>query len=310
MIDLLGPGALGMHCALSLPADCALRLRHPQANGTAWTLSRDDGVARTLPSLALTDPSPIGQLIVTTKAAQVLPAINAVLPWLTPTAEVLLLHNGFGPQDAVAELLQPTQKLYVGVSTEGVVRTGARTVSHRSVGLTQVGPWLRPTPQPELYGVLAAGSWAMHWSANPQQTQQWVWQKLIINAAINPLTALLDVRNGALAEPAHQAQWQPVVQEACRIASAQGLALDMTTECARVMGVIQSTARNHSSMWQDWAQGRRSEADYIVLPLLNLATQHELQCPALEHLYASIQAHEEAGRLAMGSGTLTSRHHN
>lgn len=304
MFDILGPGALGMHCALSLPAQTALRLRHPQGNGSAWTLRRDDGHQRTLPCLSLADPSPIQYLIVTTKAAQVVPAIAAVLPQLTPNAEVLLLHNGLGPQDAVAKLLQAPQRLYVGVSTEGVVRTGAQAVSHRSVGLTRVGPWLRAASQPQIYATMAAGSWAMHWHDNPQTTKCWVWQKLIINAAINPLTALFNVPNGALLAPEYQAQWRPLVHEACHLAQAVGLNFDTATECARVLAVIESTALNYSSMWQDWAQGRASEVDNILLPLLKIAQQHDLAHPQLRQLYWQVKAHEQAGRIPTDSGTL------
>lgn len=294
MIDILGPGALGIHCALSLPAHCEVRLRHPKAEGSTWTLKRDEGVTRTVDCLALTDPSPIQQLIVTTKAAQVVAAVSSVFPFLTARAEILLLHNGLGPQDAVAEQLSPEQALYVGVSTEGVVRTGAQQISHRSVGLTQVGPWQRSWPKPALFASLAAGSWAMTWLEDPQATQLSVWQKLIINTAINPLTALLDVPNGALASPEHQVLWRPLVYEACAVANQLGLNLMPELECKRVLAVIHSTAENHSSMWQDWAQGRPSEADFILAPLL--ANRHNLECPALLQLYEQVKSREAAGR--------------
>jgi 2-dehydropantoate 2-reductase len=256
---------------------------------------REDGHQRTLACLSLSDPSPIQQLIVTTKAAQVEAAVAAVQPHLTHDAEVLLLHNGLGPQDAVAALLAPSQRLYVGVSTEGVVRTAARQISHRSVGLTQVGPWHEVLPQPYLYKALAAGSWAMRWAGEPQWTQCRVWQKLVINLAINPLTAICDVVNGDLALPEFQTQWRPLVDEACAIATATGIPLETATECDRVLAVIHSTAQNYSSMWQDWAQGRPSEIDFIALPLLERARQLGLMHSAIAAVYARVKSHEQAG---------------
>ncbi len=305
MIDILGPGALGMHCALGLPAHIAVRLRHPSADGSAWTLRRDDGHQRNLPCLSLSDPSPIQHLIVTTKAAQVEAAVAAVQPHLTADAEVLLLHNGLGPQDTVAALLTPSQRLYVGVSTEGVVRTSARQISHRSVGDTHIGPWRHAWPKPMLYEALAGGSWTMHWAGEPQVTQHRVWQKLIINLAINPLTALYNVPNGALALPKFQAQWRPLVAQACAIAAATGIPLDPEAVSERVLAVIHSTAENDSSMRQDWAQGRLSEIDFIGLPFITQARQLGLDCGAIEAVVERIKSGEPAGGHPSSSVTLS-----
>lgn len=304
MIDLLGPGALGLHCALSLPESSAVRLRHPQGSGEGWTVRRNDGFYRTLPCLNLSDPSPIEYLIVTTKATEVIAAVTSVLPHLKAHAEILLLHNGLGPQDIVAKILRPTQRLYVGISTEGVIRLEPQHIQHRSVGLTQVGPWRDGHLQPKLFALLAAGSWAMQWWENPADTLRLVWQKLVINAAINPLTALHNVSNGALVAAELQAQWRPVVLEACAIATAIGVTLEATTQGEQVLAVIQSTANNYSSMWQDWALGRSSEVDFILLPLINTAQQHHLKHTALSELYQQVKLHEQTGLTLANSGTL------
>jgi 2-dehydropantoate 2-reductase len=151
-------------------------------------------------------------------------------------------------------------------------------------------------PPPRIYCALAAGTWTMRWVDHPQLTQRMVWQKLIINLAINPLTALHQVANGALVAAEFQERWRPLVQEACAIGTAAGIDLEATTECERVLNVIQSTAHNHSSMFQDWAQGRPGEIDFVALPFITHARQHGLNPTAIAALYAQVKSQEAAGR--------------
>ena len=86
----------------------------------------------------------------------------------------------------------------------------------------------------------------------------------MVNAAINPLTALWRVPNGALLASADR-RWllARLVEEAANVARARGLVLPFEDPVAYTEGVCRSTAANRSSMLQDVERGRPTEIDSI-----------------------------------------------
>jgi len=91
-----------------------------------------------------------------------------------------------------------------------------------------------------------------------------IWGKLVINAAINPLTALLRVPNGELLQrPAAHLLMQVLAQEAAAVATAQGIHLPFEDAARAAEDVARKTAINHSSMFQDVRRGAPTEIDAI-----------------------------------------------
>jgi 2-dehydropantoate 2-reductase len=90
-----------------------------------------------------------------------------------------------------------------------------------------------------------------------------LWEKLVVNVGINPLTALLRVPNGALLQlpPA----WEVAVAaaaEAQAVAQAAGLTLS-GDPAARLAQVCTATAANRSSMLQDILAGKQTEIEAL-----------------------------------------------
>jgi 2-dehydropantoate 2-reductase len=91
-----------------------------------------------------------------------------------------------------------------------------------------------------------------------------VWGKLVVNAGINALSALLRVLNGALAElPNARELLSEAVAEAAAVAQARGVALPYADPIAHTLSVARATAANQSSMLQDILRGSRSEIEAI-----------------------------------------------
>jgi 2-dehydropantoate 2-reductase len=98
-----------------------------------------------------------------------------------------------------------------------------------------------------------------------------IWSKLVINAGINPLTALLRVANGFLVENDLARQlMREAVEEAAQIARAQGISLDYTDAGQRALEVAQATAGNNSSMLQDVLRGAPTEIEAITGVIVKL----------------------------------------
>ena len=102
-----------------------------------------------------------------------------------------------------------------------------------------------------------------------------IWAKVILNAAVNPLTALLRKRTGELVEnKALEPVLELIVKESVAIAAASGVKLDETKILDKIVAVAKATSDNKSSMLQDLEKGRRTEIDAINGELIARAHEH------------------------------------
>lgn len=107
-----------------------------------------------------------------------------------------------------------------------------------------------------------------------------VWRKLVVNAAINPPTALARVRNGELAERQDlRRQMLTLAREAALVARAEGVAITDESAERAALEAARSTAGNVSSMRQDVEAGRGTEIEFLGGALLKLAERHGLELP-------------------------------
>ena len=129
-----------------------------------------------------------------------------------------------------------------------------------------------------------------------------LWEKLVINVGINPLTALLRVPNGALLQLPQA--WEVAVaaaQEAQAVARAAGLKPHRRPRGPPPQ-VCANTAANHSSMLQDILTGRPTEIEALNAQVVIRGRALGLSTPVndlLTHLLrAAAQSAPFQGRVA------------
>lgn len=242
----------------------------------------------TVPQLS---PAQIGQvelLIVCVKAYQVVDAVTLLIPKLSKNCQILLLHNGMGPHLAIAKQLDG-QGLILGTTSQGALKLSQWHVRHTGMGLTQFGQYqgkiLAKAHQQLLLKALPQSEWL-------EDILPALWQKLAVNAAINPLTAIHQCQNGALNAAQFKQTIEQVIDELQAIAAKEGIVLDKSALVARVAQVIELTALNYSSMYQDIAHKRASEIDSINGYLVERAANHQLNAPINNQLFQQIKALE------------------
>jgi len=169
----------------------------------------------------------------------------------------LTLQNGLDNHKILAEVLGE-QRVASGVATTGatliepgIVRTGGRGVislgNHKHLK-TIVDLLIRAGFEVE----------------NVENTDSLIWGKLVINAAINPLTALLKVPNGdLLVIPPARRLMNLVTIETADVASTMEISLPFPDPVAAVESVAQRTGSNYSSMYKDVSRGSQTEIDAI-----------------------------------------------
>ncbi|KWV85401.1 putative 2-dehydropantoate 2-reductase [Pseudomonas lactis] len=297
---ILGAGSLGTLWATRLaragvPVRLILRNEARLADyraGQGLTLV-EQGVEQTYPVVGETpgSPEPIHRLLVACKAYDAQSAIAQLHPRLAPDAELILLQNGLGSQDAVAAQVPLARCIYAS-STEGAFREGDWRVVFAGHGYTWLGDASHPTPPLWLNDLQAAG--IPHDWASDILTR--LWRKLALNCAINPLTVLYQCRNGGL--QAHACEVATLCAELAELLECCGqpaAAKDLHSEVQRV---IQATAANYSSMHQDVANHRRTEISYLLGYACQAAARHQLVLPHLQQLQARLVEYLRARGLA------------
>jgi 2-dehydropantoate 2-reductase len=201
-------------------------------------------------------------VILAVKAYDTREALQEIRSALGPETPLLTPQNGLGNIEAADEILGPG-RLIAGTTSHGSNVVAPGHIRHAGSGETLIG---------ETAGALSdrARQIAQVFSAAGLQTEAvknvvgYVWLKVIVNAVINPLTALLRVKNGALVQmPGLSAIMRGVAEEGLQVAKAAGVRLPCDDPYAKAADVCKATAENVSSMLQDVLQRRRTEIDQI-----------------------------------------------
>lgn len=115
-----------------------------------------------------------------------------------------------------------------------------------------------------------------------------LWRKALVNAAINPVTALHGVPNGRLLDPPYREEARVLLREAQQAAESAGVPFSDSEADGDLDRVVRATAGNRSSMLQDRDRGRETEVDAISGELLRTASANGLDLPATRAVIARL----------------------
>ncbi|WP_171051667.1 2-dehydropantoate 2-reductase [Alteribacter natronophilus] len=200
---------------------------------------------------------------------------------------VFFLMNGMGHLEKASEKLTGPS-IYGCVMTHGALRGEPHSVRHTGTGMLKAGPAggeASPAADAFCRGLTGAGLNA----ALTHSIEQDMIDKLVVNAVINPLTAIYQVSNGSL----------------CDNGELEGNARQLYAEVAGVLKgapgwefveeVILGTSENHSSMCMDLMKGRLTEADAITGYVLKKAGENGTPVPVTEFVHRSVKGLERRG---------------
>jgi 2-dehydropantoate 2-reductase len=126
-----------------------------------------------------------------------------------------------------------------------------------------------------------------------------LWGKVAYNCALNPLSGLLDVPYGMLAETEHTIEiMQGVVAEFYAVAQSMRVRLDPATapEYMDLLlnKLIPPTAAHYASMREDFRLKRRTEIDALNGAICRYGKERGVGCPANTFLTRLVRAREYA----------------
>lgn len=287
-VAVIGPGAMGcLFAARMAKAGLKVHLvdhrrdRAERLERSGITLESEGKAIVERPAISTQVPSGLDLILVMTKAYS-----TASLRF-PPDTPLLTLQNGLGN----AEILSASagsSRLLAGVTTEAATLLGEGHVRHAAAGVTTFGAWTSCAPA-SAATLLETAGFEVRLTDSPGQM---LWEKVAINAGINPLTALLNVPNGHLLEVRELRQlMRDLVVEAAKTAATEGYRfghslIELTEETCR------RTGENISSMLQDIRAGRPTEIGAISGEILRRAQRASLPAPRTRVIYQLVKGLE------------------
>jgi 2-dehydropantoate 2-reductase len=272
-------------------AERAARLRHRGIQ--VHTL---EGVQRVVqvPVALAAEVGPCDLTIIAVKAYQTKAAAQALPTLMSRGGMALTVQNGLGNLEEMARTVGPG-RLLAGVGLLGVTRQDEGRIIYAGRGAIYIGvPSGSRVPRAEVAVVVELFRRAGLECQFRVDIAAVLWEKLVVNVGINPLTALLRVPNGALLEllPA----WEVAVaaaQEAQTVARAAGFNLSQDP-AERLRQVCTATAANRSSMLQDILTGRPTEIEALNAQVTIRGRALGLTTPVNDLLTRLIRAMEQS----------------
>jgi 2-dehydropantoate 2-reductase len=243
-VAILGMGAIGHVVARALDGRADLvtvdRTREPLRDGEA----------------------PVDAAIVTTKTPGTAWAAQIAAKILAPDGVALTIQNGLGNYETLVEHVGPPRAavgvIYVGAQ---LVNGELRATGPGKVELGRPGATKPREKLDELGKLLREGGMDVTvvddaWPA--------VWRKVVTNAAVNPLTALIRRTNAELLADAPACRVADcLAREVARVATASGVRIEEDEAVRQWRAMAALTGANRSSMLQDVEAGRPTEIDAI-----------------------------------------------
>jgi 2-dehydropantoate 2-reductase len=308
-LAVLGAGAVGTVLAVRLAAaghDVTVGLRQARHDPMRLSVEGFEPVSATLPTASADRlPVPLDGVAIAVKAYDLAEAARPLADRAgLPT---LLVQNGLGVERlAASRWTAPGDdagrpRLVRGVTS--IPSTGKAEGVVRQVDRGFVV--LDAAPSDELLG--ATEAWAGWLSSAGVEVRRGaplereVWRKLLVNAAINPVTADHGVENGRLLEEPWRGQALALLREALEVAERAGVRFDPTEAEHELFAAVRATSANRSSMLQDLDRGRETEIETISGAVVTLADRYGLDVPATRRALERIRGRREAARRAKPS---------
>ncbi len=224
-------------------------------------------------------------LIIATKAYDNEAVCNIIKPYLNTKNKshfkIILLQNGVGNEHIYEQVFQ-RQNIYRLLTSEAssllkpghVVYTGTgKTILVRRDSLSDnYAEWL--------VEVLTTAGLPCQVSTNFTES---IWTKAVINAPINSLGAIYQVKNGQLLQTREILnRFEQIITESINILKMKPIKTILQNPIKEIKDVARNTAENKSSMLQDLERGKPTEIDYINGAIVALAK--ELKMDATENI--------------------------
>jgi len=242
-----------------------------------------------------TEPGQVGPcnlVILFVKAYDTEEAARNSLPLRGTKTVWLTLQNGLGNIEKMGKIVGE-DRVIGGITYQGATVLEMGRIRHAGYGKTVIGE-IGGKRSERIEYVSDIFNQAGIDTEISDNIEGMLWSKLLINAAINPLTAITRVRNGQLLEsPLLRETMKLIVEEATQVPLKKGIELPYPGVFETVEESCYASRDNISSMLQDILRKKRTEIDFINGALVSEAEKIGIRTPLNRALWNLVKFLEE-----------------
>ena len=225
------------------------------------------------------------------KAVDTLRALRAFAGELDPAAPVVSLQNGVGNEDAIKTALGGAVPVILGITTESSQTIAPGRVRSSEQGNTIIGSTSASTTTSRTVTDLLTRSGLR--ASVVYDIRPHLWGKLVANASVNALSALLDCDAGEIPRDPNAARLaEALADETASVATALRINLPFVNPWQYVTEVIALGADAKSSMAYDLESGHPSEIDHINGAVVAFGRRTGTPTPYNEAMVRLVKARE------------------
>ena len=246
-------------------------------------------------STITSNPCEIGEvdvIIIMVKAFDTEDAVKLVLPSISEKTVVLTLQNGMGNIELISKYIAK-ERVIAGTTSHGALLIDDGHVRHTGVGDTIIGALSADSEKHTGRLKELLDDSGINTSVSDDVTSL-LWGKLLINMSINPLTAIMRIKNGRIVELPHLIEIiKQMLAESLKVASKIGVNIPYDNPLEKVMEVCRKTPLNNSSMLQDILAGRRTEINQVNGAIITYGEQFGVETPVNKMLTKLVMSIEQ-----------------
>jgi len=219
-------------------------------------------------------------VFISVKSYQTADAVKGTMPIIGPDTYVLSMQNGIGNTETMTEILGP-ERVLSGITYHSIQHTGPNRLRYRpGIKPIQIAPQNgKVTPTIEAIGEVFRRAGLDTNVA--EQIDDVIWQKLLHNAVVNPVSALTGLTCRELLDDEDlQDFMRALCYEQIEVMKARGIPIvDEEDPYRPVTNSQRALGKNRPSMWQDLVRANRTEIDAINGAVVDEAKRHGLEAP-------------------------------
>lgn len=219
-------------------------------------------------------------IILATKVYDSKEAITRIKNLIREDTTILVLQNGLGNDKIVEEALGRRTK-----TTRGIATIAAEFMQPGKIrfwnGKIIIG---KSSSSDDIISVFEGSGIDTFVSGHIEER---IWQKLIVNCVVNPLTAIFRVKNNEIFRNSLEPVRHAIILECLEVAKAEGISIPSDFE--EMIERETSKYTNCSSMCQDIIKRKKTEIEYLNGKIVELAKKHGRNVPVNETLTCMIR---------------------
>jgi 2-dehydropantoate 2-reductase len=239
----------------------------------------------------------IDLIILSVKSYDTAAAIEQVKLLVGTDTLVITAQNGYGNYETVSNAVGKDHTLLARIIFGAKLQAAGRAEVTVIADDVRMGQPHSAVDRGRVQEIAAAFTSAGIPTAYAENVESILWDKILYNAALNPLGAILECTYGQLAEkPETRRIMDEIMDEIFRVAEAQGIALNWKSAALYrehfYARLVPPTAKHFPSMYYDVKAGKRLEIDALNGAVVRLAQAKGVAVPVNETITNIIKAKE------------------